>query len=305
MEYVSTILSPQKEEGAVGPFGLGNAASLSGGETRVDGKASYGFSLLRGKRNAMEDFHHSAYRKDPRTGAMVGLFGIFDGHGGPNAADYVRSNLFVNMMQSLSFRAALFAQPRPPRDFAAAGPPATAAEAYESTDSQYLRQDIAHGRDDGCTAVTAVLVGTRLLVANVGDSRAVLSRGGKALAMSIDHKPNVKEERARIEGAGGVVVWAGTWRVGGVLAVSRAFGDRPLKRFVIATPAIAEESITSEDEFLLLASDGLWDVMTNQEAVTLIRDVTDPEKASKRITEEAYQRGSNDNISCVVVRFKP
>ncbi len=85
-----------------------------------------------------------------------------------------------------------------------------------------------------------------------------------AVPLSIDHKPNVKEERSRIEAAGGVVVWAGTWRVGGVLAVSRAFGDRPLKRYVIATPAVAEESLTGEDEFLLLASDGLWDVMTNQ-----------------------------------------
>ncbi|KXZ52830.1 hypothetical protein GPECTOR_8g213 [Gonium pectorale] len=237
----------------------------------------------------MEDFHSAQYKRDPRTGQVVGLFGIFDGHGGPNAADYVRSNLFVNMMQSQKFVSDL---------------PTCVTEAYEATDHQYLRQESTSGREDGCTAVTAVLVGRRLLVANVGDSRAVLSRGGKAIALSVDHKPNLKEERARIEGAGGVVVWAGTWRVGGVLAVSRAFGDRPLKRFVISTPAVAEEGLTSEDEFLILASDGLWDVMTNQEAVTLIRDVTDAEKAAKRITEEALNRGSNDNISCVVVRFR-
>lgn len=84
------------------------------------------------------------------------------------------------------------------------------------------------------------------------------------MALSVDHKPNAKEERARIEAVGGVVVWAGTWRVGGVLAVSRAFGDRPLKRYVSATPDMADETLTAEDEFLILASDGLWDVMTNQ-----------------------------------------
>jgi hypothetical protein len=85
-----------------------------------------------------------------------------------------------------------------------------------------------------------------------------------AVPMSIDHKPNSREERTRIEDAGGVVVWAGTWRVGGVLAVSRAFGDRPLKRYVIPTPDIKDEVLTSEDDCLILASDGLWDVVSNQ-----------------------------------------
>ena len=89
-----------------------------------------------------------------------------------------------------------------------------------------------------------------------------------AVPLSIDHKPNSKEERQRIENAGGVVVWAGTWRVGGVLAVSRAFGDRPLKRFVIPTPDIKQEQLTSDDEFIILASDGLWDVVSNQVGAT-------------------------------------
>ena len=85
-----------------------------------------------------------------------------------------------------------------------------------------------------------------------------------AVPMSVDHKPNTREERTRIEDAGGVVVWAGTWRVGGVLAVSRAFGDRPLKRYVIPTPDIREEALSGVDDCLILASDGLWDVISNQ-----------------------------------------
>lgn len=83
-------------------------------------------------------------------------------------------------------------------------------------------------------------------------------------ALSVDHKPNSREERSRIEDAGGVVIWAGTWRVGGVLAVSRAFGDRPLKRYVIPTPYVRQELLTSDDDCLILASDGLWDVVSNQ-----------------------------------------
>eukprot|EP00882_Tetradesmus_deserticola_P005575 GHRQ01005870.1.p2 GENE.GHRQ01005870.1~~GHRQ01005870.1.p2 ORF type:complete len:124 (+),score=44.00 GHRQ01005870.1:1198-1569(+) len=122
--------------------------------------------------------------------------------------------------------------------------------------------------------------------------------------MSIDHKPNSREERTRIEDAGGVVVWAGTWRVGGVLAVSRAFGDRPLKRYVIPTPDIKDEQLTSEDDCLILASDGLWDVVSNQDAVAIVKDIAEADKAARRLVDEAYQRGSNDNISCVVLKFR-
>jgi hypothetical protein len=74
----------------------------------------------------------------------------------------------------------------------------------------------------------------------------------------------MQSEKDRIEKEGGLVVWAGTWRVGGVLAVSRAFGDRMLKRYVIATPDIREEWLSSEDDLLILASDGVWDVLSNQ-----------------------------------------
>ncbi|GJR09982.1 putative ribonuclease H-like domain-containing protein [Tanacetum coccineum] len=83
----------------------------------------------------------------------------------------------------------------------------------------------------------------RSLVANVGDSRAVISRGGKAFVVSRDHKPDRSDERQRIEDAGGFVMWAGTWRVGGVLAVSRAFGDKLFKQYVVADTEIQEEKI--------------------------------------------------------------
>eukprot|EP00878_Enallax_costatus_P013420 GHUV01014034.1.p1 GENE.GHUV01014034.1~~GHUV01014034.1.p1 ORF type:complete len:277 (+),score=54.61 GHUV01014034.1:429-1259(+) len=256
---------------------------------RPDGKVSYGFSLLRGKRSTMEDFHHAKFTIDPKSGQIVGLFGVFDGHGGPHAADYVCSNLFINLLRHSKFNS----------DITSA-----LVESFEHTDSQYLKQSSSNSKDDGCTAVTAVVVGDRLLVANVGDSRAVLSRKGKAVPMSVDHKPNTREERTRIEDAGGVVVWAGTWRVGGVLAVSRAFGDRPLKRYVIPTPDIRDEVITKDDDCLILASDGLWDVVSNQDAVALVRNIKEADRAAHRLVEEAFQRGSNDNISCVVLKFR-
>lgn len=269
-------------------LGLGSSIAVSGTESHpTDTRITYGFALNRGRRPGMEDFHHASFQKD-RHGEMIGMFGIFDGHGGPNAADYCRSSLYKNLLL----------HPKFPSDIAGA-----CNDAYLETDAQYLRQESGANREDGCTAVSAILYQNRLIVANAGDSRAVLSRGGIAIAMSIDHKPNLKEERTRIEDAGGMVVWAGTWRVCGVLAVSRAFGDKPLKKYVIAKPYIQEETLNFDDEFLILASDGIWDVFTNQDAVSLVKDIASPEEAAIKLTKEAIARGSADNVSAVVVRF--
>ncbi|KAL8521733.1 hypothetical protein ACS0TY_012032 [Phlomoides rotata] len=234
----------------------------------------------------MEDFYDT--RIDGVDGEVVGLFGVFDGHGGARAAEYVKHNLFSNLIRHPKFitdtRSAI-------------------ADAYSHTDSEFLKSENNQNRDAGSTASTAILVGDRLIVANVGDSRAVICRGGNAFAVSRDHKPDQTDERQRIEEAGGFVMWAGTWRVGGVLAVSRAFGDRLLKQYVVADPEIQEEKVDDTLEFLILASDGLWDVVTNEEAVSMTKPIQDPEEAAKRLMQEAHQRGSGDNITVVVVRF--
>ncbi len=249
-------------------------------------KFSYGYSSLRGKRASMEDFHDA---KSSIVGdQVIGLFGVFDGHGGSRAAEYVKKNLFDNLLNHPKF---------------VDDTKLAIAESYKQTDQDYLRAESNQQRDAGSTASTAVLVGDRLLVANVGDSRAVICRGGTAFALSNDHKPNRTDERQRIEDAGGVVMWVGTWRVGGVLAVSRAFGDRLLKRYVVAEPEIQEDTIEEGVDFLILASDGLWDVVSNQEAVSIIESITDAEEAANRLTDEAYRRGSCDNITCIIVRF--
>ncbi|KAK6237085.1 hypothetical protein QUC31_020879 [Theobroma cacao] len=291
---------------------------VSGGGLSQNGKFSYGYASSPGKRSSMEDFYET--RIDGVDGEIVGLFGVFDGHGGARAAEYVKQNLFSNLIRHPKFisdtKSAIgyslyncviqlcfflvgcsFISLTCVLNFQ---PP---ADAYNHTDSEFLKSENNQNRDAGSTASTAILVGDRLLVANVGDSRAVICRGGNAIAVSRDHKPDQTDERQRIEDAGGFVMWAGTWRVGGVLAVSRAFGDRLLKQYVVADPEIQEEKIDSSLEFLILASDGLWDVVSNEEAVAMIKPIQDPEQAAKRLMQEAYQRGSADNITCVVVRF--
>ncbi|XP_062149119.1 probable protein phosphatase 2C 76 [Alnus glutinosa] len=273
----SVDVLPEKDE---------DGGFASGGWKSEDGKLSCGYSSFRGKRATMEDFYDVKTSKV--DGQIVCLFGIFDGHGGSRAAEYLKEHLFENLMKHPQFI--------PDTKLAI-------SETYRQTDADFLDSERDTFRDDGSTASTAVLVGNHLYVANVGDSRAVISKAGKAIPLSEDHKPNRSDERKRIESAGGIVMWAGTWRVGGVLAMSRAFGNRMLKQFVVADPEIQDQEIDEELELLVLASDGLWDVVPNDDAVSLARTEEEPEAAARKLTEAAFNRGSADNITCIVVKF--
>ncbi|KAJ9241691.1 hypothetical protein DTO169E5_3435 [Paecilomyces variotii] len=142
-----------------------------------------------------------------------------------------------------------------------------------------------------------------LYTANVGDARIVLCRNGKALRLSYDHKGSDENEGKRIANAGGLIL---NNRVNGVLAVTRALGDAYLKDLVTGHPYTTETVIQPDvDEFLILACDGLWDVCSDQEAVDLIRNVQDPQEASRILVDHALSRFSTDNLSCMVIRFDP
>ncbi|PQM40548.1 putative protein phosphatase 2C 10 isoform X2 [Prunus yedoensis var. nudiflora] len=133
-------------------------------------------------------------------------------------------------------------------------------KAYERTDQAILSHSSDLGRG-GSTAVTAILLNSqRLWVANVGDSRAVLSKGGQAVQMSIDHEPNT--ERGSIENKGGFVsnMPGDVPRVNGQLAVSRAFGDKSLKSHLRSDPDVQDTFVDNTTDVLILASDGLWKV---------------------------------------------
>ncbi|KAF7148996.1 hypothetical protein RHSIM_Rhsim03G0200600 [Rhododendron simsii] len=267
-------------------FVHGTSAYAVVGKVSEDGKLSCGYSSFRGKRASMEDFFDLKTAKI--DGETVCMFGIFDGHGGSRAAEFLQEHLFENLMKHPQFLT---------------NTKLAISETYQQTDADFLDSEKDTYRDDGSTASTAVLVGSHLYVANVGDSRTVISKAGTAIPLSEDHKPNRSDERKRIESAGGVVMWAGTWRVGGVLAMSRAFGNRMLKQFVVAEPEIQDLEIDEEFELLVLASDGLWDVVPNEDAVALARTEEEPEAAARKLTETAFTRGSADNITCIVVKF--
>ena len=156
----------------------------------------------------------------------------------------------------------------------------------------------------------ALIANNQLIVANVGDSRGVMCDAkGRTIELSHDHKPHLAQERKRIKKAGGFITFNGVWRVAGVLATSRAIGDFPLKdrNFLIADPDIQVVDLDAEvrPEFVILATDGLWDAFSNEEAVMYIRERLDePHFGAKSITLQAYYRGSLDNITVMVINLK-
>ncbi|KAG6874462.1 hypothetical protein C0995_010370 [Termitomyces sp. Mi166 len=143
-----------------------------------------------------------------------------------------------------------------------------------------------------------------LYCANAGDTRIVLSRGGKAERLTYDHKVSDKPEFNRVRGLKGVF-WRG--RILGQLNVTRSLGDHEsqqgysIKKFVIGTPYLTRTELTDTDEFFIIACDGLWDVVEDQEAIDLIRNVHDPQVASKMLLDLALQNETRDNVTVLVL----
>ncbi|MED6144264.1 hypothetical protein PIB30_014124 [Stylosanthes scabra] len=264
------------------------SSSSTGKGKNHDGTVKYGFSLVKGRANhPMEDYHVAKFVQIQDK--ELGLFAIYDGHLGDRVPAYLQKNLFPNILREDEFWE---------------DPTLSISKAYESTDKAILSHSSDLGRG-GSTAVTAILInGSRLWIANVGDSRAVLSRKGQAIQMTTDHEPNT--ERGSIENKGGFVsnLPGDVPRVNGQLAVSRAFGDKSLKSHLRSDPDVQTSEVDGDTDLLILASDGLWKVMTNQEAVDIARRMKEPQKAAKQLTAEALERDSKDDISCVVVKFR-
>eukprot|EP01104_Vermistella_antarctica_P007707 TRINITY_DN188_c3_g1_i1.p1 TRINITY_DN188_c3_g1~~TRINITY_DN188_c3_g1_i1.p1 ORF type:complete len:1205 (+),score=279.57 TRINITY_DN188_c3_g1_i1:448-4062(+) len=207
---------------------------------------------------------------------------VLDGHGGWKTVRYAARNLHVIFRKRLE---------SPVRG----GPARCLREEFADVVASCSKNG------DGSTAVAAYLQWPRLWSANLGDSRMIMSKAGKAIAISEDHTPSLPAEEKRIQGKGGFIT---SGRVNGILAVSRALGDGSLIPYVSSVPDIEEHILTEEDEFLILACDGLWDTVTNQEAIDLARSEPNPYLAAMRLRDRAYLTGSTDNITVAVVHLK-
>ena len=246
---------------------------------------------------------------------------IFDGHGGTEVVNILTKTFLAAFKESLA-RCKNVSR--------------SLVETFRAVDEVVLNSRVKFGGSTACVCFfTTERLEQVLYTAHVGDTRAVLCRGGSAVRLTSesDHKAFDPAELARIRQHDGVVY---NDRVSGMLAVSRAFGDQFLKKIapkddpqsswmdhsVSAVPDVTSVTLDPEqDSFVIIACDGLWDVVSDQEAVNLtieclhvLRDKWDDNYVSFSgtaaaeilatcLTEEAICRGTTDNVSCAIVFF--
>jgi len=239
----------------------------------------FGSSSIQGRRPSQED---RCFARERMPGGCS-FFAVYDGHGGDRAARFATDVMCERFVNSAAFKKLDIVK--------------ALKQAFHQTETEFLNIAGREGLRDGTTAIVAVVQEDTLTVAHVGDSRGVLCRGGKAVVLTEDHKPDLEPEKRRIEALGGFVSFIGCWRAMGILAMSRAIGDLFLKPYVSAEPDVRAMPIVAADEFIVLASDGVYDVLNNEQVVQIARSAASPEEAAHLLTESAYVAGSLDNAT--------
>ncbi|XP_027365538.1 probable protein phosphatase 2C 49 [Abrus precatorius] len=263
-----------------------------------------------GPRRYMEDEHIRIDDLSSHLGSLYNFptpsafYGVFDGHGGPEAAAYIRKNVIKFFFEDVSFP-----QTSEVNNVFLQEVEDSLRKAFLLADSA-LADDCGVNTSSGTTALTALIFGRLLMVANAGDCRAVLCRKGEAIDMSQDHRPIYPAERRRVEELGGFI---DDGYLNGVLSVTRALGDWDMKlpkgapSPLIAEPELRQVILTEEDEFLIIGCDGIWDVMSSQHAVSLVRRGLrrhdDPEKCARDLVMEALRLNTFDNLTVIIVCF--
>jgi len=265
------------------------------------------------------------------------LAGIFDGHGGTFSAEYLQNKLHRFVEDSFKRKWSSAKQAATSRTEEVQMITEALIDGFNRTDEAllaHMKQNPSTSQDGSTACVCLVTqgiepevaddddyTGKTLFVANAGDCRCLLIRGRNSFRCSEDHKPDRKDEILRIRKAGGFVGTdaSGTARVGRketiggekkvyqYLSTSRGFGDPDLKSplpLVIPTPDVKVVPLGNRDWGFILACDGVWDVMTDQEVSEIcVANIMDPKSAASAVVRTAFAKGSTDNLSCAVLIF--
>ncbi|CAF0944906.1 unnamed protein product [Rotaria sordida] len=292
----------------------------------------YGLGSMQGWRVDMEDAHATILKLDDNHWSCWSYFGVFDGHAGFRTAVKAAEKLHLHILSSLNTlvqdnlngKSSLLNVTSSQLDFNKFE--MAIKDAYFKFDNEWREENRTINPDDksGTTAISCLIDAERVYFLNVGDSRAILvSNEGRILLATKDHKPSDQMERQRIQEAGGTVL---IQRVNGSLAVSRALGDfeyknnsnrRPDQQLVSPEPEVTchtrnltIDSSKQEEQvaFIVLACDGIWDVVTNEELATYIlgrMHVTDDlSEICNSVLDMCLYKGSKDNMSLIIIAFK-
>ncbi|XP_046854526.1 probable protein phosphatase 2C T23F11.1 [Xenia sp. Carnegie-2017] len=220
-----------------------------------------GVSSMQGWRINMEDALTAILSLEKDKTAS--FFAVYDGHGGAQVANYCEKYVHSKVTSDPAFMNGKIEE--------------AIKNSFLSIDEDMLSENGIKDDTAGSTAIVVIIKDNKIFCGNVGDSRAVASVQGNVQELSYDHKPSNDEETRRIVAAGG---WVEFNRVNGNLALSRALGDFCFKKndqksaveqIVTAWPDVIVKDLTPEHEFLVLACDGIWDVLSNEEVVEFVR----------------------------------
>ena len=245
-------------------------------------------------RKEMEDFHYIKAVLNKKL--CCSYFGLFDGHSGKEVGIYLMENLHKIISQEIKNNNVENSE----------NMKIIIKNSFEKIDQEINNQNFK--KETGSTGTVLLLykdidskTGKSLLCANVGDSKAYLIKKNEIKIITKDHKCNDAEEVKRIRDTGGVVFRE---RVFGTLMLTRSFGDKEMKKYgVLSTPDIFCQNIEEDDLFVIIASDGVWDVIEEDEVFKFAQNKISSNELSKKIIDLAIERDTHDNISCIVVKL--
>ena len=257
--------------------------------------ASYSYSEDPNKKNRekMEDFH--TIIPSLTTNPSSSYFAIFDGHSGEAPAKYCKENLHKILLKNLSITKFNIEK--------------SLMNSFQEIDNEISKKNFPN--DSGTTA-SVILIYERynstikkseryISCANVGDSKCYLIKRNSIMKISKDHNCNDKEEVERVKKNGGMVF---NNRVFGSLMLTRSIGDREMKNYgVCALPSVNSFKLSNDDFFVVIASDGVWDVVNEKMLFDVFKGNFNGEEFSKKIIEISLNEDSMDNVSCVVVKL--
>lgn len=277
-----------------------------------DERMLYGVSAMQGWRISMEDSHTTVLdllADNPKAAknhkSKLSFFGVYDGHGGEKVASFAGDNIHHIIAKQDTFKDGNYEQ--------------ALKDGFLATDRAILNDPKYEDEVSGCTACVGLITEDKIYTANAGDSRSVLGVKGRAKPLSFDHKPQNEGEKARITAAGGFVDFG---RVNGNLALSRAIGDfefkksaelAPEQQIVTAYPDVVVHDFTDDDEFLVIACDGIWDCQSSQAVIEFVRRgiaaKQDLDKICENMMDNCLASNSEtggvgcDNMTMIVIGF--
>ena len=236
-------------------------------------------------RQYMEDFY--TIIPNFQNDINKSFFGIFDGHSGSDAAIYLKNNLpkiFQNYLIQTN------------NDINK-----SLISSFSKIDNEILSKFNESGST--CTIIYIYKENNKKIFycANVGDSKCFLITNKNIKQISIDHNCNDKNEVERIKKSGGIVF---SGRVFGTLILTRSIGDKEMKKYgVINEPSIYKKEIDCDDKYLILASDGVWDVVGEDDVFNLSKNNIESDEFCKNVIKMSKDGDTRDNVSCIVIKL--